>query len=218
MSRQKANYPINSSARRPLLLTASTLLLAATGVFSTGCVTAVSIGVTLVGKAVDAADVKEHEKVLIGADLVRADERLGDRLDTLRDLDSDQAWVIYPVKADLLGKDRYVVEVAAERIVAFSRTEKNSDPKRDIPRALFLRSKVRGKPPAECATLLDMGDPLLAVRSDATGTLSQIYVARHFKQLSSPDYCILRFDDAGPCKDVEFLGIGASTKKAPLGT
>ncbi len=218
MRRQQTRQPVIGQARRPLMLLASTLLLAATGVFSTGCVTAVSVGVTLVGKAVDAADVKEHEKVLLGRELAAADERLGDRLDTLRDLSSDQSWVIYPVpaKQDPLGKDRYVVEVAAAKIVAFSRTEKNSDPKRDIPRALFLRSKVRGKPPAQCASLLDMGALLLAVRSDATGLLSQIYDARHFKQLGSPDYCILRFDEQELCKDVEFLGIGASTKKEPL--
>lgn len=218
MRSQTANQPVTGPVRRSLPLLAGTLLLAATGLSSTGCVTAVGIGVKLVGKAVDTLDVKEREKVLLGADLAKADELLGDRLDTLRDVNSDRSWVIYPVpkKQDPLGKDRYVVEVAAERIVALSRTEKNSDPKRDIPRALFIRSKVKGKTPAECIGPLDMDAPLLSVRSDATGLLSQIFDARHFKQLGSPDYCILRFDEQGLCKDVEFLGIGASTKEAPL--
>ncbi len=216
MCKQGAKKTDSGQIRRPLLLFASIMLLAATGTFSTGCITAAGIGVKLVGKAVDAADVKEHEKELLGAELAAADAKFGERLDTLRDLNSDLSWVIYPVKQDILGKDRYVVEVAAARIVALSRTEKNSDPKRDIPRALIIRSRVKGKPPAECASQLDMGNPLLSVRSDATALLSQIYDARHFKELGSPDYCILRFDEQGLCKDVEFLGIGASTKKEPL--
>jgi hypothetical protein len=218
MCRQGANKSVTGQVRGSLLLLASYLLLAATGAFSSGCITAVGIGVNLVGKAVDAADVKKREKELLGAELATADEMFGERLDTLRDLDSTRSWVIYPVEADILGKDRYVVEVAAERIVALSRTEKNSDPKRDLPRALIIRSKIKGKPPTECAAELGMGDPLLTVRSDATGLLSQIYDARHFKELGSPDYCILRFDEQGLCKDVEFLGIGASTKKEPLNT
>ena len=214
----RANKQITGQVRRSSLRLASFLLLAVIGASSSGCISAVGIGVKLVGKAVDAADVKEREKELLGAGLSTADEMLGKRLDTLRDLNSDRSWVIYPVEHDLFGKDRYVVEVAAGRIVALSRTEKNSDPKRDLPRAPFIRSKIKGKSPAECEAELDMGVPLLAVRSDATGLLSHIYDARHFKKLGSPDYCILRFDEQGLCKDVEFLGIGASTKKEPLHT
>ena len=213
-----ANKPVTGQVRRSLLRLASYMLLAAIGAFSSGCVSAVGIGVKLVGKAVDVADVKKREKELLGARLSAADEMFGKRLDMLRDLNSDRSWVVYPVELDLMGKDRYVVEVAAERIVALSRTEKNSDPKRDFPRALIIKSKIKGKPPTECAAELDMGDPVLTVRSDATGLLSQIYDARHFKELGSPDYCILRFDRQELCKEVEFLGIGASTKKEPLNT
>jgi hypothetical protein len=218
MCREGFNKPVTGQIRRSLLRLASCMLLAAMGVFSSGCITAVGIGVNLVGKAVDTTDVKKREKELLGARLSVADEMFGKCLDTLRDLNSDRSWVIYPVELDLLGKDRYVVEVAAERIVALSRTEKNSDPKRDYPRALIIESKIKGKPPKQCAAELDMGDPVLTVRSDATGLLSQIYDARHFKEFGSPDYCILRFDELGLCKGVEFLGIGASTKKEPLHT
>ncbi len=218
MRRERANKPVTGQVRRLLLRLASYMLLAVIGVLSSGCITAVGIGVNLVGKAVDAADVKEREKELLGANLTAADEMFGKCLDTLRDINSDRSWVIYPVELDLLGNDRYVVEVAAERIVALSRTERNSDPKRDFPRALIIESKIKGKPPRECAAELDMGDPVLTVRSDVTALLSQIYDARHFKELGSPDYCILRFDEQGLCMGVEFLGIGASTKKEPLHT
>ncbi len=218
MCREGTNKPITSQVSRSLLRLASYMLLAAMGAFSSGCITAVEIGVNLVGKAVDTADVKKRQKELLGAKLVAADEMFGKRLDTLRDIDSDRSWVVYPVEGDLMGNDRYVVEVAAERIVALSRTEKNSDPKRDLLRVLIIERQIKGKPAKECAAELDMGDPLLAVRSDATGLLSQIYDARHFKEFGSPDYCILRFDDQELCKGVEFLGIGASTKKEPLHT
>ena len=218
MRREGTSKPVTGQVRRSLLRLASYMLLAAIGAFSSGCISAVGIGVKLVGKAVDVADVKKREKELLGARLSAADEMFGERQDTLRDLNSDRSWVVYPVELDVMGKDRYVVEVAAERIVALSRTEKNSDPKRDWPRALIIKSKIKGKPPTECAAELDMGDPVLTVRSDATGLLSQIYDARHFKELGSPDYCILRFDEQELCKDVEFLGIGASTKKEPLNT
>jgi len=216
MCRERANKPVTGRVRRPLLRLASYTMLAAIGASSSGCISAVGVGVKLVGKAVDTADVKKREKELLGTKLTTADEMFGKRLDTLRDLNSDRSWMIYPVEHDIMDKDRYVVEVADERIVALSRTEKNSDPKRDLPRALFIKSKIKGKPPTECAAELDMGDPLLTVRSDATGLLSQIYDARHFKELGSPDYCILRFDEQELCMGVEFLGIGASTKKEPL--
>ena len=197
---------------------ASLALLAALGAAAGGCISAVSLGVKLVGKTVDTVDVREREKKLLGAKPSAADEMLGERLDTLRDVNSDRAWVVYPVELDVMGKDRYVVEVANDKIVALTRAEKDSDPVRDIPRALLMEDKVKGKPPTECAAELDIGEPLLTVRSDATGLLSQIYDARHFKKLGSPDYCILRFDEQELCKDVEFLGIGASTEKEPFNT
>ena len=209
---------IANQPSRSLLRLASLALLATIGAASSGCVSAVGIGVQLVGKAVDTADVKKREKKLLGARPSAADEMFGQRLDTLRDVNSDRAWVIYPVELDVMGKDRYVVEVAHQKIVALTRAEKNSDPKRDIPRALIMESKVKGKPPTECETELDMGPPVLTVRSEATGLLSQVYDARHFKKLGSPDYCILRYDEQELCTDIEFLGIGASTKKEPLTT
>lgn len=194
------------------------MVLVAVAIPSGGCVSAVGIGVKLVGKAVDTADVQKREQELIGADLSAAAAMFGKHLDTLRDVGSDRSWVIYPVESDLLDKDRYVVEVADAKIVALSRTEKNSDPKRDFPRALIMKRKIKGKTPEQCAAELDMGEPVLAVRSDETGLLSQIYDARHFKEWGSPDYCILRFDERELCMEVEFLGIGASTKKEPLHT
>ncbi len=211
---------LNNDPRRTSWLRVATLVLVATlAAAGSGCTAAVSIGVKLIGSAVDDADVKKHSAKLIGAELAAADEVFGERLDTLRDVNSTRAWVIYPVKDyNILGKDRYVVEVFDDRIVAFTRAEKNSDPKTDIPRALLVANKVKGKPPAECEIQLeDVGPLLLTVRRDSTGTLNQLYDGRLIKEFGKPHYCILRFDENELCSEVEFIGIGASTKKTPFG-
>ena len=210
----------NNGPRRTSWLRLATLVLAATlAAAGSGCTAAVSIGVKLIGSAVDDADVKKHSAKLIGAELAAADEVFGERIDTLRDVNSTRAWVIYPVKDyNILGKDRYVVEVYDDEIVAFTRAEKNSDHKTDIPRALIVANKVKGKPLAECETQLeDVGPLLLTVRRDSNGTLSQLYDGRLIKEFGSPHYCILRFDENELCSEVEFIGIGASTKDAPFG-
>ena len=200
-------------SQRPLLRMVAFAFIAAIGAASSGCTTAVSVGMKLVGKAVDSVDVKEHSEALLGEKAAAADERFGERIDTLREVDGDRSWQIYPAKVDPLQKDRYVVEVANDKIVAFSRVEENPDPKLDIPRALLMESKVKGKPPAECEKELELGKPLLTVRSDQTNRLRQLYDARLIKEFGSPHYCILRFDDKELCEDLEFIGIGASTKK-----
>ncbi len=209
----------NNGPRRTSWLRLATLVLIPTlAAAGSGCTAAVSIGVKLIGSAVDDADVKKHSAKLIGAELAAADEVFGEPIDTLRDVSSTRAWVIYPVKDfNVLGKDRYVVEVFDDRIVAFTRAENNSDPKTDIPRALFIANKVKGKPVAECETLLEnVGPLLLTVRRDSNGTLSQLYDGRLIKEFGKPHYCILRFDENELCSKVEFIGIGASTKDAPF--
>ena len=213
----QARFAASARSRHhgPALRLAAFAFIAAVGAASSGCTTAVSVGMKLVGKAVDSVDVEEHQKALLGAKPGAADERFGERIDTLRDLNSDRTWQVYPAQLDPLQKDRYVVEIANGKIIAFSRVEKNPDPKLDIPRALIMESKVKGKSPPECEKELELGKPLLTVRSDATGLLGQLYDARIIKEFGSPHYCILRFDEQDLCKDVEFIGVGASTKKDP---
>jgi len=109
----------------------------------------------------------------------------------------------------------WVSALTQNQIVALSRVEPNSDPKLDFPRALMMESKVKGKPPAECEKELELGPPVVSVRSDATNLLTQLYDARLIKEFGAPHYCILKFDEQNMCDDVEFLGVGASTKKDP---
>ena len=201
-------------ALAPWLLIAG---LAGSAATMSGCVSAVSVGISLVGRVVDDADVKDHAKELMGKDVAAADERFGERLDTLREVNGPRTWHIYPVtNLNLLGKDRYVVEVRNNKIIAITRAETTSDFKTDVPRALFIASVADGKSPAECESELDLGRPLLTARSDSTGLLSQTYDGRIIEEFGRPHYCVLRFDEHEKCNKVEFVGVGASTKEKPL--
>jgi len=212
--RGRAAVAIRLVALAPWLLVAGLTGSAATML---GCTAAVSVGISLVGRVVDDADVKDHAKELMGKDVAAADERFGKRLDTLREINGPRTWHIYPVtNLNVLGKDRYVVEVRNNRIIAITRAETTSDPKTDIPRALVIASAADGKSPAECEAELDFGKPLLTARSDSTGLLSQTYDARIIKEFSRAHYCVLRFDEHERCSQVEFIGVGASTKDEPM--
>jgi hypothetical protein len=216
MGWEKTNELLTRHFRTSLLHLASSALLVAVVAATSGCTAAVSVGINLIGSAVDSADVEDLEEKLIGAKTGAADEMLGERLDALSDLDSDRAWLVYPARYDPLGKDRYVVEIDKGKIVALSRVEKTPDAKFDIPRALIMESKVKGKPIAECQAELDLGKPILTVRSEATGLLRQLYEGRLVKDVGKPYYCILKFDKDELCEDVEFHGVGASTKEEPF--
>jgi len=183
-----------------------------------GCTAAVGAGIKLIGSAVDDADVKARKEQLMNADLAKADEMFGKPLDAFSDINSKRAWRSYrvPKNKDPFGKDRYVVEVAKGRIVAVSRVEKNSDLKIDLPRAIAIKSDVMGKPISECEALVDHGKPLVTVRSESTGLLTQLYEGRLIKNLQKPHYIVLSFDGQERCTNVHFLGVGASTRKDPL--
>ena len=182
---------------------------------SSGCVSAISVGVGLFGGVVDRIDVDDLEKKLIGADVAAADEELGERIDSLHDVHSNRSWLEYPARSDPFNKDRYVIEIKQDKIIAITRIEKTPDAKFDIPRALILEGKVKGKPISECEALLEMGKPLATVRRESTGNLNQLYEGRMVK-VGDSYYCILLFDENDICEDVEFHGVGASTTDKPF--
>jgi hypothetical protein len=176
--------------------------------------TGAKLGVRLVGDVVEDADVKQRGEALVGRPVSAADEMFGKPIDAFKDVQSDRRWRTYPVKLDVLGRQRYVVEVLGDKVVSVSKTEK-SDRKVDIPRALILKQKVKGKPPRECQTALEFGSPLLAARSENTRRLVQIYDAGMVTDLGTPHYCIVRFDENDRCNELEFVAVGAATKKDP---
>jgi hypothetical protein len=183
--------------------------------FTGGCnpaTTAVKFGVHLVGKAVDDEETQKLGQELIGRSSAAAEKKFGSRLDTLRDVNSTREWQIYPTKLDVLGNQRYVVEVAEDRIVAISKTEKGQGTM-DLPRKLMLKEKVKGRSPRQCENRLEMGPPLLTARSEKNGLLSQIYDAQMVEGIGGQKYCILRFDRNQRCCEVNLVEVSASTKK-----
>ncbi len=177
--------------------------------------TGAKLGVRLVGEVIEDVDVKQRAEALVGQPVSAADEVFGPTADVFKEVDSERRWRTYPVKLDLLGQQKYVVEAWAGKIVSISKAEK-SGRKVDIPRALILEQKVKGKSPQECAATLDFGQPLLAVRSENSHRLVQLYDAGMVTDLGTPHYCILRYDGSDRCEDLEFVAVGASTKKDPI--
>jgi len=183
--------------------------------FAAGCnpvKTGAKLGVRLVGEVIEDIDVKQRGESLVGRPVSAADEAFGKPVDVFKDVRGERRWRTYPVKLDLLGRQRYVIESLNDRIASVSKAEK-SGRKVDIPRGLILKEMVKGKSSQECEAKLEFGRPLLAVRSENTRRLVQLYDAGMITDLGTPHYCIVRYDDNDRCDDLEFVAVGASTKK-----
>lgn len=187
-------------------------------VSAAGCnpvTTGAKLGVRLVGEVIEDADVKQRGDSLVGRPVSAADQAFGARLDAFKDIRSERRWQTYPVKMDVLGRQRYVVEVSGGTIVSVSKSE-TSGRKVDIPLVLVLKEKLKSKSPQECEAKLGYGRPLLQVRSEVTRRLVQLYDAGRPTDLGTPHYCIVRFDANDRCEEVEFVAVGASTSKNPV--
>ncbi len=189
---------------------AALLLVAVTGC-SNPYKTAAKMGARLVGQSIEDKDVQAKGKALVGRPATAADEAFGQPVDVWKDVARERTWRSYPVQLDVLGKQRYVVAVSDEKIVAVSKAEK-SDRKLDIPRAILLKEKVKGKSPQETESNLQLGRPVLAARSLKTNRLVQLYDAGSMTDMGKPHYCIVRYGGDDKCEDLEFLSVGASTR------
>ena len=184
------------------------------GVFVPGCgnpaTEAVKIGIQVVGKVVDDVEVDKLGKELLGQSAGKADEVLGATEDVYAAVNDDRQWRVYPVPVDVLGNQRYVVETTRGHIVLVEKVEKDSG-KLDIPLELVYHEKLKGKTPEQCQAELNMGPPVMVVRSETTGLLFRFYDARLIKEFSKPHYLIARFDENGKCDKVKFAEVAAST-------
>ncbi|MBN1342854.1 MAG: hypothetical protein JXQ73_09260 [Phycisphaerae bacterium] len=190
----------------------------AVGVCGCSPLSAVSYGAKFVGHVVDDKEVRQKADDLVGLNPSAADDAFGERIDTLRDVRSDRQWLVYPVRHDPLHQHRYVVEVSGGRIVAVAKTQKDAKPEMDIPETMLFKERVGGRPVAECEGRLKLGPPLLTVRSEASGCLSQIYDAQllEIEGVTRPRHCVLRFDRQGLCEKVELITVDASSGGDPL--
>ncbi len=174
---------------------------------------AVKLAVNAAGMTVDHGGVNQYQRELIGHTPATADEALGERLDVLRDVENrNRMWLLYPERSDPPHRRCFVVEVHGNKIVALTRAEEGGSAV-NIPRELVLQEGVKGKPPADCERLLGMGQPLLAVRSQATGQLAQLYDARSIKEFDKQYYCLLRYDERGRCERLGFMPVDGATKR-----
>jgi hypothetical protein len=123
--------------------------------------------------------------------------------------------IAYPVKLDVLGSSRYVVEVADGRIVILAKTKQNIDGSEDMIKAESLKYKFIGKTPTYCSTKGDLGMPVRTLRSREKGQLLRIYDVKNWTNLRGARYCVLRFGGKDVCQSVKLVGVSASTKKDP---
>ena len=205
-------------ARSAFICLMTCIVLATLSGLAGGCTTAVSVGVKLVGQVVDDEDVKKKAEQLIGQPPSVADEVIGERIDTLRDVNGSRQWIIYPVKYDVLNKNRYIAEVENGKITAVTKAEKYAS-KLDLPRALIYKAKTEGKSPEAVEEALELGKPLASARSENTGQLVQCYDAAviEIEGISKPHYCIVRYDASDLCESLDLVEAAASTKDKPIG-
>ncbi len=191
--------------------TGLSLLLIAVAGCSNPYKTAAKMGVRLVGQTVEDEDVKKKGQELVGRPVSAADQAFGQTTDVYKEVQGNRSWRAYPVKLDLLGKQRYVVAVVDGKIAVISKAEE-SERKTDIPRAIMLKEKVKGKSPRDCEANLGLGRPLITARSEKTQRLVQLYDASSMTDLGTQHYCLVRYGAGDTCDDLEFVAVGATTK------
>lgn len=182
---------------------------------ASGCNSPAGMAVQLVGKAVDSVEAKQLGDEFIGRSPSAADAKLGKPNDVFAQVGGSRSWRVYPGGTmDVMGNQRYVVEVSRNSVVGVSKVK--IDPTGiDMARKYMFDQKVNGKSPKECEAALDMGPPLVTARSELTGTMAQIYDARMVKEIGSPKYCRLKFDASGRCCEVDLVDVAASSGTEP---
>jgi hypothetical protein len=173
-----------------------------------------SLAVMVVGDTVSDSDVRDKADQLLGKSESAADAMFGARVNTLVDPRRDRRMLIYPTSKN--QKQRYVVEVEDNEIVALTKAVENIDGAEDLIRSTSLRKDLLGKYPTTCRREAKLTWPILELREQATGFEVQIYDVRNVTNLRGARYCILKFDASNRCTEVKLVGVSASTKDDPI--
>jgi hypothetical protein len=181
---------------------------------SAGCHSPAGMAMQLFGKAVDTVETQALGDELVGQNMAAADVRLGKASDAWREVGGSREWRVYPVAMDVLGSQRYVVQVVDKMITAVAKVKIDATGV-EVARKLMYQDKVIGKSPEDCETALGMGPPLVTARSESTGMISQLYDARIVKEVSGRQYCRLRFNSNERCSEVALVDVSASSKDDP---
>ncbi len=188
-------------------------LLVLLGFLASGCrAHPVSLGMMLIGDAINDSDVKDRAGELLGNKVDAADQMFGERLETFDDTRRlHHEVVVYPVKGDLLGSSRYVVEVRNARIISLSKSKHNIDGIEDVVKGAALGATLVGKNPEACARDGDLGPPILVLRHRGSGNLVRCYDVRNITNSRGARNCVLRFDANDLCTEVKYIGVSATT-------
>jgi hypothetical protein len=174
-----------------------------------------SYALMVVGDVVSDQDVKQRKSKLLGFDIRAADEMFGERVASYSDARGSRHLVVYAT-TDILVKERYVVEVQGNRIVALSKTQENRDGLEDVLSSSLLRDKLVGQTPHQCQELGNFGRPLAVLRNDATWNLVHVYDVSNVTHLGAARYCVVHFDVNNRCERLYLVGVTASTSDNPI--
>lgn len=170
----------------------------------------IRLTLTMIGNAMDDAELKKLEPRLIGQSPEEADAVFGRRHDTLTDVNRDAKMLVY-LAGQHTASSRYVVEVQEGKITALFKTEENLAGAADALQADILKAKIVGKAPEAIEREVDLGHPKLTVRSSRHRGLVRLYNARERIHFGNARYCVLYFDKQDRCRDVRLVGVTAST-------
>jgi hypothetical protein len=196
--------------RKTLNAAACALVLA----MVTGCNSPAGMVIQVVGKVVDDQKAKELAEKLMGKPAAAADAEFGQPMAVWKEVSGARTWRAYPVSMDILGNQRYVVQLNSGRIAGIAKVAQDKSGI-DLARKLMLAQKVEGKTPSQCQTALDMGPPVITARNEATGLMAQLYNAQLVQGVGSPQYCRLLFDASGHCNECSLIDVSASAGAAP---
>ena len=173
--------------------------------------TIAKLGIKVVGDAVNDADVTEHGNKLLGQPVASADAEFGRRLRTMEEIRSRREMITYPVKDDLLGAYRWVVEAESGKIVALAKMQNDPDGGKDVVEKLVLKEMVIGKTPQEVSSEDYFKNLILILRDRANGNMLRVYDVSSMLDFMGARDCVLEFDAEDKCRSIWLVGIPAST-------
>lgn len=183
----------------------------------TGCITtSIIVGTMLLSSGKQDKATKDLEKQLKGKAPSEADRLLGARLETLTDTrKAGRELLLYKVKGDKTGAERYAVDLDNGNIVALTKGRQTVGDTEAAVKAADLRKRLIGKTADEVKWEANIGKPLAVLRSRERDQVVRIYDAKDLKKAKGARYCVLRFGKDGRCAEVNLIGIQSSSKKDP---
>lgn len=176
----------------------------------TGC-RAVPVGfvIALVRDGIQELDMRGKEATLINRHPVVADDLLGRRLDSLRDVRTGERFLRYPI-ANLLGRQEFYFLRISEtnRVNHVSRWLSWSDGLEDTLKRRSIGKKVLGRPLGEAQRIAGLTDPIFLLASGNSAERMAVFDVTNFTHLR-PRLLTLHLDKNGICRGITFYGVAS---------